>query len=90
MDYFTFRLIYLAIAIVIVALSVRFVPKGKRAVRYRLGKRAGLLGPGIVVRIPFVDRLVWIRLDDLDPSWRNLSGEEIERLVLSQAPEIRP
>jgi regulator of protease activity HflC (stomatin/prohibitin superfamily) len=57
--------IFLA-ALLLVSLSVRMVPNGKRLAVYRLGEYLGDKGPGIVILIPFIDRGVIKMLDSTD------------------------
>jgi regulator of protease activity HflC (stomatin/prohibitin superfamily) len=40
------------------AASLRVLPEHERGVRLRLGRAAGASGPGLVLLLPFVDRLV--------------------------------
>lgn len=43
--------------------AITFVAEDKRVIVYRRKKFLGVRGPGLVVIIPFLDRLVWIHLD---------------------------
>jgi len=55
----------------------RRVPDDVRCVVYRLGKYAGILGPGRHIVVPFVDKVTEVRLDHQLPSWRGLTEAEI-------------
>ncbi|WP_324653237.1 slipin family protein [Georgenia sp. H159] len=50
------------VAVVLVVLSLRMVREYERVVAFRLGRLRGALGPGIVVRLPFLDTLVPVDL----------------------------
>jgi len=55
-------LVLLAIFIVLMLFSVKITRQYERAVIFRLGKLAGVKGPGIFVIVPFVDRIVRVDL----------------------------
>lgn len=56
-------IVLLAIALVVIlSLSLKVVREYQRIVVFRLGRMAGVKGPGIVVLIPFVDRPVFVDL----------------------------
>ncbi len=50
------------LAVVLLASAVKVVPEFKRLVILRLGRFAGIRGPGVVFRIPIIDQLLWIDL----------------------------
>ena len=50
-------LVYVVMVILIfVSVGVRIVPEGKKLTVFRLGRRLGERGPGLVLLIPFIDR----------------------------------
>jgi len=51
-----------AVLVTLAALSLRMVREYERVVAFRLGRLRGALGPGIVVRLPFLDTLVPVDL----------------------------
>jgi regulator of protease activity HflC (stomatin/prohibitin superfamily) len=61
--------IALAIAVVLLVLLVRaavkIVREYQRVVLFRLGRSVGARGPGLVLIIPLVDRVVWVDLREL-------------------------
>jgi len=50
------------VAVAFLASAIKVVPEYKRLVILRLGRFVGIRGPGIVLRLPIVDRLMWIDL----------------------------
>lgn len=52
----------LAILFILGALALKIIRQYERAVIFRFGKLAGLKGPGIIVIIPFVDKIVKVDL----------------------------
>src|SRR6185437_3864411 len=52
----------LIIVVVLFFLSVRVVTEYDRGVIFRLGKYAGVRGPGLILLIPLVERLVKVTL----------------------------
>jgi len=75
------RLLYaLSIAAVfLVVRSVLFAREHERLAILRLGRFIGTRGPGLVMIIPFLDRVVRINLDQDVPNWRGLSAEQLEQ-----------
>ena len=61
--------ILLAVAVVLLVLLVRaavkIVREYQRVVLFRLGRSIGARGPGLVLIIPLVDRVVWVDLREL-------------------------
>jgi regulator of protease activity HflC (stomatin/prohibitin superfamily) len=59
----------LGVALVLLVLLVRFAVKivreYQRVVLFRLGRSVGTRGPGLVLLIPIVDRVVWVDLREL-------------------------
>src|SRR5579862_1810974 len=52
----------LIIVIVLLVLSIRIVTEYDRGVIFRLGKYAGVRGPGLIILIPLVERMVKVTL----------------------------
>ena len=52
--------------IIILSFSIKIVPEGMRLSVYRLGRYLGDKGPGVVVLIPFIDRGVRKKLDEVE------------------------
>ena len=77
-------LIVLAAVIFLLALGVRIVPESQRLAVMRLGMYVGLRGPGIVLVLPFIDRVTRLTLDRDIPGWRGLSEEQLREQVLQR------
>jgi regulator of protease activity HflC (stomatin/prohibitin superfamily) len=51
--------------VLLVRYSVKIVREYQRVVLFRLGRSVGTRGPGLVLLIPIVDRVVWVDLREL-------------------------
>lgn len=54
----------------------------QRGVHFRLGRVVGVVGPGLVIVLPVLDRVHKVDLNALLPGWRGLGKDEIARLVI--------
>lgn len=45
--------------------NVKIIPEGKRLLVLRLGRVAGLRGPGLVMLVPIVDKPVCLKVEEL-------------------------
>jgi len=52
----------LVILIVLLANALKVVPEYERGVLFRLGRFRGVRGPGLIIIIPVIDRLVRVSL----------------------------
>jgi regulator of protease activity HflC (stomatin/prohibitin superfamily) len=52
-------------ALLVLRASLKIVREYQRLVVFRLGRSIGTKGPGLVVVIPFVDRVVWVDLREM-------------------------
>jgi regulator of protease activity HflC (stomatin/prohibitin superfamily) len=63
-----FPLIFVCVGLfmlmVILLPAIQIVPEHKRAVIFRLGRFVGVVGPGVIFIIPFVDRAVMVEVRD--------------------------
>jgi regulator of protease activity HflC (stomatin/prohibitin superfamily) len=57
--------VVLVLLVVLVRFSVKIVREYQRVVQFRLGRCTGARGPGLVLIIPVVDRVVWVDLREL-------------------------
>ncbi|HET6776800.1 MAG TPA: paraslipin, partial [Actinomycetota bacterium] len=57
--------IVLLILILVLPQAIRIVREYQRLVVFRLGRNIGVKGPGFVLLIPIVDRVVWVDLREL-------------------------
>ena len=59
---YTLPLVFLALAIFVLANSIRVLREYERAVVFRLGRYVGTRGPGLIILVPFIERMVRISL----------------------------
>jgi regulator of protease activity HflC (stomatin/prohibitin superfamily) len=55
----------IAVVVLLVMMAVKIVPEYQRLVLFRLGACKGQLGPGLVVIIPFIDKVVNVDLREI-------------------------
>lgn len=55
-------IVVIVLVVLLAVTSLRVVREYERAVAFRLGRLRGPLGPGLVVQLPFVDKLVRVDL----------------------------
>jgi len=53
---------FVLIFVIVVAASIKVLREYERAVVFRLGRLIGIKGPGLIILIPFVDRMVRVSL----------------------------
>ena len=53
---------FVLIFLIVVAASIKVLREYERAVVFRLGRLIGIKGPGLIILIPFVDRMVRVSL----------------------------
>jgi len=74
-----FLALIVLVSMSVIATSIRIVPEDTRLSVYRLGRYIGDKGPGIVFRIPFIDRTVIKKLGAMEnissPSLLGQTGE---------------
>ena len=85
-DYVTFRghmaaqlffVLFIVIALVVVAAkSVAITKEGERLVVFRLGQLLQVYPPGLTLLIPFIDRGVKVRVDQI-AKWETLPESEL-------------
>jgi regulator of protease activity HflC (stomatin/prohibitin superfamily) len=81
MEYFGLVLCVLVVgAIVLLAASIRVVQEYERGVVFRLGRVVGARGPGLIILLPFIERMtkVDLRTVTLDvPSQEAITGDNV-------------
>jgi len=55
-------LIIVLVVLVLLKMSIYVLREYERGVMFRLGRLAGVRGPGLILVIPFIDRLVRVSL----------------------------
>jgi len=58
----TYLLYIIGFLVIVLPLAVKILPEYERGVIFRLGRLAGVKGPGIIIIIPFVDKMVRVSL----------------------------
>lgn len=74
----------LVILVAILSSAIRIIPEYQRAVKFRLGRVVGVVGPGLVFIIPIIDRIVIydLRVEVVDvPAQRTLTKDNVEVTV---------
>jgi regulator of protease activity HflC (stomatin/prohibitin superfamily) len=69
---FLLMIVMLVVAVGVLASALRVVPEYERAVVFRLGRMLGVVGPGLIFIIPFLDQVVRV---DLREQVRRIEGE---------------
>jgi regulator of protease activity HflC (stomatin/prohibitin superfamily) len=57
-----FLAVFIFVLLVFVATAIRILREYERAVIFRLGRAIGVKGPGLIILIPFIDRIVKVSL----------------------------
>jgi len=71
----------IVLCLIFIPRSVRIVKKYERLAVFRLRRFLGVKGPGLLVLIPFVDRVIKVNLNHDIPEWQGLTEDEIEKRV---------
>jgi len=79
----------LILALILVVSSVRVAPEFVRFAVYRQGRFRKVIGPGIFMIIPIVDRLVRFKLDESMPDWASMSFDQARQYVDQQVLQRR-
>ncbi len=62
---------------------VKYLRDDQRGVVFRLGRLRGVVGPGFVVTIPAVERVVVVDMGEVLPSWQGYGKEELKEKIIS-------
>lgn len=89
----TIKLILSAIVLVYMVywLYLNFIVRtkdGYRSVVLRFGKFHSILGPGVAIKIPAVDRIILLDLTKEAPNWRGLSEAELKDMIYKRVDEM--
>lgn len=77
--------VLLVVATIVLATSIKIIKENHRAAIFRLGQFFAVLGPGVVLVLPFVDKIELIDLNRWVPEWRSLSKPDLDEKVKSVA-----
>jgi regulator of protease activity HflC (stomatin/prohibitin superfamily) len=83
MDIILRLLLLCACAIVVLSVSIKVVRDDQRIVILRFGKPLGVRGPGIVMILPFVDRITRVTLNESIPGWETLTEQQLEEKLMA-------
>ncbi len=79
-------LFLLLLALIFLPMSIKVVREDYRIVIFRLSHFFKIAGPGIVMTIPFIDKITRVYLTEAIPGWQTLSveilNEKIKHMVL--------
>jgi regulator of protease activity HflC (stomatin/prohibitin superfamily) len=79
-----FFLVFIGLALIVIATkAVAITKEGERLVVFRLGELFGVYPPGFTVLIPYIDKGVKVRVDQI-AGWKKLPEKEL-RQKLAQA-----
>lgn len=73
--------VLIIVTIILIVASVKTVGEGERLVVFRLGRFFNILGPGLVLIIPVVDKGVRVNLSEKIPGWQALSKAELREKI---------
>jgi regulator of protease activity HflC (stomatin/prohibitin superfamily) len=73
-----FYIFLLILLLGIAAKSLVVAKEDERLVIVRLGKLLGVYGPGLSIVIPFLDRVIRIKVETI-PGWRELGESELRQ-----------
>jgi len=77
---FGFYLFGLIVLLLVAVKSVVMVKPDERAVLFRLGKFVGVRPPGLNITVPFLDRVVRVRVDQINGHEIMSEQELIEKI----------
>ena len=75
---FLFYIFLLIALLAVAAKSFAVAKEDERLVILRLGKLLGVYGPGLSVVVPFIDRVVRVKVEMI-AGWRELSESEVRQ-----------
>ena len=71
----------LIIIIFLIFSTIKVIQENQRGAIYRLGKFIKIASPGVLILVPFVDKLRTINLNEKIPGWQLLTERQIEEMV---------
>jgi regulator of protease activity HflC (stomatin/prohibitin superfamily) len=70
--------ILILLSVIILGMSIKVIREDERIVVFRLGRFFRVSGPGLVLILPIIDKVIRINLPEKFPGWRGFSREELE------------
>jgi regulator of protease activity HflC (stomatin/prohibitin superfamily) len=82
----------LVVTWLILSQSLLIVKDRQRVAIFRMGQLHRIVGPGIVVQFPVLDKSMRVNLDEAVPDWQTLSKVELTERIKSlfRAGEVPP
>ena len=77
------NLLLVVFAIIVISTSVKIIREDERVVIFRLGRYLGIGGPGVIIKYPFVDKIVKVNLTKSVTGWQTLSKETLDEKIKS-------
>ncbi len=74
-------IIPIIVLIIILAASIKVANEFERIVVFRLGRYFKIMGPGLVLLIPGVDKGIKVNLKEKIPGWHTLSSKDLEERI---------
>ncbi|MBN1255409.1 MAG: hypothetical protein JXA50_09070 [Deltaproteobacteria bacterium] len=74
-------IILFILSIIFIAASLKVVKEYERIAVFRLGRFLNIVGPGLVLLLPFVDKGEKVNLKETIPEWHTLSPQELEERI---------
>jgi regulator of protease activity HflC (stomatin/prohibitin superfamily) len=62
-------------------MSIKVVREDYRYVIFRIGKFFRIVGPGLILILPFIDKVVKVNLSEAIPGWQTLSEEQLNEKI---------
>ena len=62
---------------------LKYLRNDQRGVVFRLGSLIGVVGPGLVITLPGLDRVVVVDLGEAFPGWEGYGKEELKQKIIS-------
>jgi regulator of protease activity HflC (stomatin/prohibitin superfamily) len=76
-----FSILAIVLCILFLSASIKVLREYERGVVFRLGRFFMVKGPGLVIIIPIIDKLIRVHLDKEIPGWQGLPKEALDEKV---------
>ena len=76
-----FSILAIVLCILFLSASIKVLKEYERGVVFRLGRFFMVKGPGLVIIIPIIDRVVKVDLNEKIPGWQGLPKEALDEKV---------
>lgn len=76
------------VLMIIFAQTIKILKENERGVIFRLEKFLSVVGPGLILTVPFIDQMKKIDLNEKFPGWYDINEkdliEKIKREIITQ------